>query len=345
MRARPILLACLAFAAVAPAALAQPQPPAAAVAAAPLTAAERAAAVETLARELEARYVFPDVAARYAAMLRRNLAAGAYNGFDDPVALGRKVTEDLQAVSPDRHLRLAPNEVFQPSARAMTSGRGQAPEALEEAKMIGDVAYLRFNIFPNDAQVAARARQFLIDHADAKAVILDVRPNRGGGLMVMDAILPLLFAETTTLVRMDTRAAVAQPGEPETLVLQASPPSVVRHDHVVTPSTAERRLQRAPTFYLTSNRTASAAEHLAMALKRTKRATLIGETTRGAGHFGGLTPIGERFSAFIPVGRTYDPATGEGWEAVGVTPDVAVPADRALDEALLRAVAAGAHTT
>jgi C-terminal processing protease CtpA/Prc len=63
---------------------------------------------------------------------------------------------------------------------------------------------------------------------------------------------------------------------------------------------------------------------------------LIGETTRGAGHYGGMVPLdkGFTYAAFIPVGRTFDPDTGEGWEGVGVKPDVAVPADKALDEAL-----------
>jgi hypothetical protein len=39
----------------------------------------------------------------------------------------------------------------------------------------------------------------------------------------------------------------------------------------------------------------------------------------------------------VPVGRTYDPATNLGWEGTGVSPDVAVPAEQALDEALRRA--------
>jgi C-terminal processing protease CtpA/Prc len=90
-------------------------------------------------------------------------------------------------------------------------------------------------------------------------------------------------------------------------------------------------------FLLTSNRTASAAEHLSLSLKRTGRATLIGETTRGAGHYGGMVPVGGGYAAFIPVGRTWDPDTGQGWETVGVTPHVQVPADQALDEALRRA--------
>ena len=72
-------------------------------------------------------------------------------------------------------------------------------------------------------------------------------------------------------------------------------------------------------------------------MKRTGRATIVGEPTAGAGHYGGFRPIGEHFAAFIPVGRTFDPDTGEDWEGDGVAPDVAVPAAAALAEALARA--------
>ena len=88
---------------------------------------------------------------------------------------------------------------------------------------------------------------------------------------------------------------------------------------------------------LTSGATGSAAEHLTLALKRTGRATIVGETTAGAGHYGGMRPIGDHFAAFIPVGRTFDPDTGDDWEGDGVAPDVSVPAAAALTEALVRA--------
>jgi len=52
------------------------------------------------------------------------------------------------------------------------------------------------------------------------------------------------------------------------------------------------------------------------------------------GNYGGVVPVGYGYAAFIPVGRSFDPDTGEGWEGVGVKPDVEVPADKALDEAL-----------
>ena len=47
--------------------------------------------------------------------------------------------------------------------------------------------------------------------------------------------------------------------------------------------------------------------------------------------------MGEGYAAFIPAGRTFDPDTGKSWEGTGVAPDIAVPADAALDEALRRA--------
>jgi C-terminal processing protease CtpA/Prc len=141
---------------------------------------------------------------------------------------------------------------------------------------------------------------------------------------------------------MDTRAAVAASLPPETgLVRRPSPPEVVRQDHVVEPDKTETRLEHVPVYYLTSSKTASAAEHLALAFRHTHRAVQIGETTRGAGHFGGGEGIGERFGAFMPLGRTYDPDTGWDWEGKGVAPDIAVPADQALDEALKQAKAKG----
>ena len=332
---------------------AQPAPtaaPAAATAVKPMDAAERRDVIEKLATALNANFVFPETGAKYAAMLRANLASGAYDNLTDPDAFGTKVTADLQAVAPDGHLRLATETAWsvprQPAKDIPASARASGPPGLEEAKMIGDVAYLRFNQFVDEAPEPEKARAFLLAHADARAVIIDARPHRGGGLAVMDAILPLLYPATTHLLRMDTRAGIEDSGPLEdgpTLVRQASPPTLVSHDHVVIPDKGETRLQKVPVYYLTSRRSASAAEHLALAFKRTHRATLVGETTRGAGHYGGILEVGARFGAFVPVGRSYDPDTGWDWEGKGVTPDVAVPTDQALDEALKLAKAAGAH--
>nr|MBA3835000.1 hypothetical protein [Sphingomonas sp.] len=156
----------------------------------------------------------------------------------------------------------------------------------------------------------------------------------------MDLLFPQLFQQPTVLVEMDTRAAVdARSGNPideASLRKIAGPDGVVRRQHFVIPAARPTGLRSAKAYLLTSDRTASAGEHLSLSLKRTKRATLIGETTRGAGHYGSVEQLDKDFTfdAFVPVGRTFDPDTGEGWEGVGVKPDVEVPADKALDEAL-----------
>jgi len=107
--------------------------------------------------------------------------------------------------------------------------------------------------------------------------------------------------------------------------------------HYAVPAANQGALAKAKIYLLISNGTGSAGEHLSLALKRTHRATLIGETTRGMGHYGGMNPVGHGYAAFIPVGRSFDPDTNQGWEGTGVKPDVEVPADKALDEALKRA--------
>jgi C-terminal processing protease CtpA/Prc len=204
----------------------------------------------------------------------------------------------------------------------------------------GKIAYLRFTAFPHDPRTAPAARAFLVANAGAtKAVVIDARPLPGGGLEVADAMLPLFFAEPTVLLRLETREA----GDKEspfadgpTLVRRAGRAGYVTRDHVVMPDKGETRLRRVPLYYLTSAKTASAGEHLALALKRTGRATLIGETTRGAGHFVTLAPVGPRLTALVPVGRAFDPDAGLDWEGRGVAPDVAVPAEQALEEALRR---------
>ncbi|HEX8256562.1 MAG TPA: S41 family peptidase [Allosphingosinicella sp.] len=308
--------------------------------AAPLDRAERAATVAQLGEALHAMYLKPEVGQRYAFALQSNLAAGAYEDLTEPRAFGERLTKDLQSVAPDVHLRLLPNEVFEHPPEEAGGGTSRFPEGIADMRMMGRVAYLRFTAFPHDPRTAPAARAFLIAHAgDAKAVVIDARELPGGGLEVMDAMLPLFFSRPTLLMRLETRAAGDKespfPDGP-TLVRREGRPGYVTRDHVVAPDPSETRLRRTPLYYLVSGKTASAGEHLALALKRTKRATLIGETTRGAGHYVALAPVGTSLTALIPVGRSFDPDTGWDWDGKGVAPDVAVPADDALQAALSR---------
>lgn len=325
-------------------------PAQAALSAAPVTAEEARATALSLARMLEEDYVLPDVAMRYGAALRAKAAAGAYDGIASAQDLARALTADLQAVAPDNHLRVTlRGSGGGPQLVRVRAGQGGAARHLrpamaggspiEEARWLAPgIAYIRFTLFSGQPEQVAATEKFMRDHADAKTLIIDVRTHRGGTLGEMDAMFPFLYGKETVLVQMDTRASVeASQGSPiggESLRKVAAPQGVVRREHFVTPHPTETRLHDAKVYLLTSGFTASAAEHFALSLKRTGRATLIGEETAGAGNYGGTRPVGERFAAFIPVGLTRDPTTGARWEGKGIKPDVAVPAEQALIEAL-----------
>jgi hypothetical protein len=338
------------------ASLAQPAPIAPSIGAEapadlPVTSGEARKTAIDLAAMIEDNYVFPDVARRYAAMLRANAASGAYDSIASGRALAARLPADLRQVSPDAHLRVTLGAPDRPMRRAVVGAAAGtlAPhpampafpfKPIEEVRWLAPgIAYIRFNIFPGDPETVAAARQFMLDHADARVIIFDDRTHHGGGLAEMNAMFPYLFAKQTTLVTMDTRASVdGRRGPPDAHDHERrvpGPAGIVRREHYVDPSPDEKRLFKAKVFVLTSGATGSAAEHMTLALKHTHRATIVGEPTAGAGHYGGFEGIGDRFSVFIPVGRTFDPDTGKDWEGVGIEPDVAVPAEQALTEALV----------
>lgn len=298
-------------------------------------------AIETLATQLEKLYVFPAVGVQYAAMLRENLAKGAYQGIDGSAEIAKRLTDDLQAVAPDKHLRVMPETDAGDTGAASTDG-GAPPKAIGEAKWIADgVGYILFNFFSGDSETVAAVDGFMKEHASAKAIIIDARTHRGGSMRVVDTLLSYLFAQETLLVYLDLAAGVVQEqgkpqNEPPTFRAIEGPAGVYRREHVAIPNATEQRLFGSKIFYLTSSRTASAAEHLALALKRTGRGTLVGARTAGANHFGGVVRLGAGLAFFLPQGRTVDPDTGEDWEGVGIEPNVAVPAENALNEALNR---------
>ncbi|QNM82274.1 S41 family peptidase [Sphingomonas sabuli] len=313
-------------------------------AAVPFDQADAAKAVDELATALGENFVFPEAGTAYEKMLRGKLADGSYASFADARAFAETVTADLQAVHKDGHVRfrVRQDEGGPPGAR-----RPDGPpvkSAVARSGWIGDgVAYIEFRGFPGNEETMADVRSFIAGHAKAKTLIVDIRRNGGGGLAEMNALFAELYKTPTALVTMDIRRAAEErhgtpfPDNDPLLRKVASPDTIIRREHWVTPAAQPVGLGDARVFLLTSKRTFSAAEHFSLALKRTGRATLIGEATGGGAHFGGVAPMGEGYAAFIPVGRTFDPDTGKSWEATGVAPDVAVPAEKALDEALSRA--------
>jgi C-terminal processing protease CtpA/Prc len=65
-----------------------------------------------------------------------------------------------------------------------------------------------------------------------------------------------------------------------------------------------------------------------------KRATLVGERTRGGAHAGVFYRIDDHFGMGIPEVKAVNPFSKTDWEGVGVEPDVKVKAVEALGTAM-----------
>lgn len=316
-------------------------PAAAAPAQPPFVTSEARTVVAKLADVLERDYMLPGAGKAYATALRAKLAAGGYDNFSDARSFAKAVSADLQAVHPDAHVALLLPRVTSGGEREAVSEYPQDSTILAKGWLAPGTAYISFAAFFANQATKAELAAFLREIRGAKALVLDLRRHMGGEFPEMDMILAQLFARRTPLLDMDTRKAVylrndGQKEEGPTVVRVAAPEGIVRQRHFAVPA-AEAGLTRTKVYVLTSGKSASAAEHLSLALKRTGRATPIGEKTRGAGNYGDFAPLGFGYSVMVPDGWTYESDTRKGWEGSGVAPDVAVPADAALAEALKRA--------
>lgn len=309
----------------------------------PLASGEGRQVAAKLADQLVNLFVFRDQAEAYAAMLRKNADEGHYDSGTRG-ALAKLMTDDLQAVHKDGHLHVMLAASPEKAGAAAGGHNGPPPglpPVIQSAKTIAPgIGYIRFTAFFGSDEEKAAVAKWLAQNSNDKVLIFDLRNHHGGGLAEQDEIFSYLFAKKTPLVKMalskevyEHRGSPLEPGA--TLVFAADGDKMVA-THSAIPGAATP-LRNAKVYLVVSNRTASAAEHFSLALKSTGRATLIGESTAGANHFGGGVPLNDHFAVWMPVGRTYDIKTGKDWEGGGIAPDIAVDPRQALVVALEKA--------
>lgn len=300
-----------------------------------ITPAERQTTIEATLKLLNDTYVFPEVAQRMESHVRSRIRT--YDAITDGHALARQLTDDLRAISHDRHLSVGYHPDGVPAEQVWhqepTPGEAEAQKTalrkglrhenfgiLDVSVLKGNLGYLNFKYlappeFAGESYVAA-----LNYLAQTDALIIDLRQCGGA---ISEHAIPLLcsyfFAEPTHLNDFYWREG--------NRTIQSWTYAQV----------AGRRYGNKPIYILTSRQTFSGAEELAYDLKNLKRATIVGDTTGGGANPGGTKCINEHFAMFVPAGRAINPITHTNWEGVGVVPDTAVSANRALYVAQLMA--------
>jgi hypothetical protein len=283
----------------------------------PVDAEARARLIESVARALKDVYVFPEVGEQMATMLEGKLAAGEYDAINLQRDLAQRITEDLQKVSGDKHLRAA---AAQPAGRGPQAG--PAPTSINggfrKAEILeGNIGYIRLDGFASgeDAErIAAAAMSFV---ANADSVIFDLRHNGGGSPEMIRFISSYLFEEPTHLNSFYDREG-----------------NRTSEYWTVAEVSGKRIRPDAKVYVLTSSFTFSAAEEFTYNLQALKRAVIVGETTGGGAHPVRRVQVDEPFILIVPYMRAHNPVTGTNWEGVGVRPDIETPADQALDRAI-----------
>jgi hypothetical protein len=297
-----------------------------------LNAEQKEAVLNRLAELLEDFYVFPDKGDIYAQYLRQRTSKLSQS---DKEEFATQITEELREIHTDAHLRL---EIEGGNNTGPEPNTPPPPKFDTILYPTPEIAYFRFDALWGDPETMSSLRNFVDSSENITTMIIDLRNNRGGGLAEIDFFASELFSDPTDLLIMEVRRTIfemdgAPFGEGPTLKRIESPVASVRLLHKALPADSPKLIDK-KVYILTSSMTASAGEHFALAMQRTGRATLVGESTKGAAHFGGLMPIGSGLRAFIPAGRTYNPDTGESWEGIGVQPDIKSSSDEALIRAL-----------
>jgi peptidase S41-like protein len=286
----------------------------------------RQAAIDTLGKELEAHYVFADVAKKMADRLREKSQRGDYASITDAAALADILSEDLRQVSHDKHLGVHFGPPPPPPPDVVQSEE-PPPWMLERnfgfgsiTRLPGNVALLSINGFvPLLGDAVKRAiGDRMSEIADADAVIIDLQNNGGGAPPTVALVASYFFGpqpvHLNSIVRRDT-------GETQEFWTEAT-------------LAGARFGADKPVYILTSGRTFSGGEDLAYSLQAQHRAVVVGEVTGGGAHPTEPRAIDANLFVSMPWGRSINPITGTNWEGVGVKPDLPVPAPQALQRAL-----------
>ena len=298
-----------------------------------LDAAARAEIISALLQKLDSNYVFPDVAKKMEAFIRERAARKEYDQITGTAEFARKLTEDLQSVSRDQHLRVLYDG--RPLPKRSGDGFQMTDEEYAQFRRLGEsqnfgferVERLEGNIgyfdvrrfFPADfsGDTIAAIMNF-VRHTDA--LVIDLRKMRGGEPETVALVSSYFFDQPKLLNSLYWR------------------PDDRTQQFWTIPHLAGARFLNKPVYLLTSRDTFSGGEEFAYDLKNLKRVTIVGETTGGGAHPAPVVPLTDYVAAQIPIARPINPITKTDWEGVGVAPDIAVSAAQALKTAHLAAV-------
>lgn len=291
--------------------------------------ATHAETIDGVLAQLLDYYTFPEVAEAMASDVRARQAAGEYRGLAEGPEIAERLTRDLYAISGDDHIQVRYSEQEIPEQPDEQSGEVPGDEEIhaqmttvfgaenygsERVEVLpGNIGYYKLTMLIDPYFGRERHGAAMSLLAGTEALILDFRDNRGAvGLGSVEAFASYFFDKPTHLFDMYWREFDRTD-------------RIETHDNLAGPKYLGR-----PIYLLTSRRTFSGGEAVASQLQTYGRATIVGERSGGGANPGQPRRASAHYTVWVPNGMITNAITGGNWEGTGVTPDVVVPAQKAL---------------
>ncbi len=286
--------------------------------------------VHMIADSLETYYVSLEIGKEISNLILKKNKEGAYKDLANPNELANQLTSDLRSINGDLHLSVKYSLINDtpkskhPSKKVDTFGEW-SNYGFQEIKVLdGNVGYLKITHFTNWGHFE-NAKKTITSSINAlqntEALIIDVR-NNGGGFESIVAYLISYFFDGKSIHLSDYYYRYTDE----------------RYGIHTTTDISGKKLPDIPLYVLVNNQTTSAAESLAYMLKHLGRATIIGETTAGAGNGAMTHRVSDKFTVTIASETTINTITKTSFEKIGVIPNIKTTSKEAFSKGYLLAL-------
>ncbi|MEA5427880.1 S41 family peptidase [Arcicella lustrica] len=284
-----------------------------------LNTKEKNAVVSAIKTHIEESYIDLDLSKKMIIELDKNLKSNKYEKITSPVEFSKTVTEDLQSISKDLHLkvrfepeRIAQEKLIVSEEKQLEMEKRTAMQIAEinygftEVKILdGNIGYLNLSQFADIKYAEETATATMNFLSNANAIIIDLRSNGGGVPSMMQLLSSYFLAEKPVLLsdfyerKTNTKT------------------QLYSFENV-----NGKRSANKPLYILTSKHTFSAAEAFTYTLKHLDKAIVIGEITKGGANRTKRINLNDEFTISLSYIQSIHPVTKTNWEGKGVEPNI-----------------------
>lgn len=293
-----------------------------------LSAEQKKQTVYSTLEILKAKYVSSDILPELDRTITQNYLNGKYDTISTGNEFAFQLTQDLQKISKDQHLKVLYNEnkkVAEQGAQQQDLPKNQWLEKLmiennygikEKAILDGNIGYINIPVFGPLRECADTLIAAMNYVKNTNALIIDLRDCRGSlDENTIPFIISYFFKDPVHIDNFYTR----ETNTTKQFWTYGYVPGTLYLDK--------------PIYVLTSGKTFSGGEAFAYHLQQLKRGIIIGEVTRGGANPSELQKINSNFSITVPYAASISPISQTNWENIGVKPNIEVKSILAFYEA------------